>query len=102
MTRLGEIPTQNREGNREEDLEGKNQRKNAVHHQAHHQVHPGAEDLGAEDQKDPDRRVPDVEGRPKPKVEEESRAPKAENPTRSVKEVPGLEPVVNRKLQLTR
>ena len=91
----GGIPTQNLGGNREGDLEGKNQRNprknegNPVH-------------LDAEGQKDPDRKV--VEGRPKPPVEGESRAPRAENPTRLVKEDPGLEPAGNRnrRLQSTR
>ena len=110
MTQMeGEIPTQNpnQEGNREENLEGKNQRKNAgdpVHHQALLPVHPEEEgDLGAEDQKDPDLKAQGEEGRPKRRVEG-SRAPRAENPTRLVKEAPGREPVpvVNRRLQLTR
>ena len=111
MTQMeGVIPTQNpnQEGNREENLEGKNQRKNAgdpVHHQALLPVHPEEEaDLGAEGQKDPDLKAPDEEGRPKRRVEEESRAPRAENLTRLVKEAPGLEPVQagNRRLPSTR
>ena len=110
MTQMeGEIPTQNpnQEGNREENLEGKNQRKNAgdpVHHQALLPVHPEEEgDLGAEGQKDPDLKAPGEEGRPKRQVEG-SRAPRAENPTRLVKEAPGLEPVQagNRRLPSTR
>ena len=106
----GGIPTQNLGGNREGDLEGKNQRNprknegDPVHRQALHQAHPGEEDLGAEGQKDPDLKAPDVEGRPKRPVEGESRAPRAENHTRLVKEDPGLEPEGNRnrRLQSTR